>query len=639
MKLLCQLKIKNMTPTNSNNSVKVNYLSRDFISVRTDLINYLKAFFPEQWQDFNVASPGMAMVELNAYVADLLSYTIDKKYNELFLDGVKQRSSVYRMAKTFGYSVPGVRASTTIADISVEVPVTANGPDYNYTPIIRPGMQVKGGGQVFEIVNQIDFSNDFSELGTKNRTIEPILNSNEDIIKYRLLKREIVKAGITYIYKKEVLSGEEKPFFQITLPKDNVLEVVSVIIEVGVGLSVTPSFSDFEDFAKKYWEVDYLATDKVFIEDGTSNGTKIGRYLDITKRFTKEFMSDGTCKLTFGGGIENFDAFDDYLTDLTNDGGCMQSTDLTPMSLLLNPDSLGEIVPGNHTIYVKYRAGGGSLSNIGSNVLQATGGIKHIITGSVEATNQETIGSIRANNPIPALGGRGLPTIAEIKNHIASNFAAQKRCVTLEDYVSRCYQLPGKFGAPFRIQGEVNDNKVILYILSLNGEGKLNDISTTEMKNNIVRYLTPYRMINDFVEINDGRFVNLGVQVDLFVDNAFNSSEVKLLAINRIKEYMDIKDWHMNQPIYVSQITDELREIPGVINVVEIRFYNLDGGVYSSAISPQALGNRTYDSETAVYTTEIIYIDNAIQSSPLSMFEIRFPEKDIKIRIATGNER
>ena len=64
-------------------TVTINYLSRDFTSIRADLINYLKTFFPEQWQDFNVTSPGMALLELNAYVGDLLSYATDKKYNEI----------------------------------------------------------------------------------------------------------------------------------------------------------------------------------------------------------------------------------------------------------------------------------------------------------------------------------------------------------------------------------------------------------------------------------------------------------------------------------------------------------------------------------------------------------------------------
>jgi hypothetical protein len=187
------------------NNIQVNYTSRDYASIRQDLINYLKTFFPDQWQDFNVASPGMAMVELNAYVGDLLSYIADKKFNEMFLDGLTERVSAYRMAKTFGYKIPGVRPAISLADISVEVPVTADGPDLNYTPVIRDGMQVKGAGQVFEAIYSIDFSQDYNEEGVPNRIIEPILNGNQDIIKYRITKREKIQAGATKILKREVM--------------------------------------------------------------------------------------------------------------------------------------------------------------------------------------------------------------------------------------------------------------------------------------------------------------------------------------------------------------------------------------------------------------------------------------------------
>ncbi len=615
---------------------QINYLSRDFQTIRTDLINYLKAFFPEQWQDFNVASPGMALVELNAYVGDLLANSIDKKYNELFLDGVQQRSAVYRMAKTFGFKVPGVRPALTIVDITADVPTTATGPDYSYAPVLRAGLQIKGGGQTFETIYDIDFSNDFSEEGVANRTIQPILNGNQDLVKYRILKREVVRAGVTKIMKVEIPSGQEKAFMQITLPENNVLEILSVIVESGVGLNKTPTYEDFSDTSKRYWEVDYLATDKVFIEDdeyAPVDGIKIGKYLQISKRFTKEFMSDGTCKLTFGGGYENYDSYEEYLTSLTNTSCCSVNTTLNVSSLLLNP-SLGEMVQGNSTLYIKYRIGGGILSNVGQNVLQAVSNINGVILGSDASLNESVLNSIRANNPIPAIGGRGLPTVSEIKNFVASNFASQNRCVTLEDYIARSYQIPGKFGAPFRIYGTVEDNKVILYILTKDANGKLNASSTGEIKQNLQKYLETYRMINDFIEINDGKFINIEVQADLFIDKTYNGSEVKLNAISKIQEFFDTDNWQMNQHIYVSQLTDILREVPGVINVVDVRFYNLEYGPYSSVLCDQALGETTQDVNLGVYKTQILLLDNAIYSTPLSMFEVRYPEKDIKVRVA-----
>jgi phage-related baseplate assembly protein len=114
-----------------------------------------------------------------------------------------------------------------------------------------------------------------------------------------------------------------------------------------------------------------------------------------------------------------------------------------------------------------------------------------------------------------------------------------------------------------------------MYILTRDGSGRLLDISTTAVKTNLQNYLVPYRMINDYVEINDGKVINLQIEVDLFVDKTFNSSEIKSQAITEIKNYFDVEKWQMNQNLYVSQLTDLLRDVPGVINVVDIRIFNL----------------------------------------------------------------
>lgn len=619
-------------------TVTVNYLSRDFTSIRSDLINYLKTFFPEQWQDFNVTSPGMALLELNAYVGDLLSYATDKKFNELFIDGVTERRSVYRLAKTFGYKPPGVRPAISIADIIIEVPTTADGPDTSYLPVYRSGMKIKGAGQVFETSNEIDFSSDFSEDGIANRTIEPILNGNQDLVRYRIVKREKIKAGVTKIFKVEVPANQSKPFFQLELPDKNVLDIVDVIIINGLGIDRTPSFTEFNDFNLKYWEVDSLATDKIFLDDGSPqdiNGVKTGAYVNIQRRFEKEFLSDGACVLTFGGGVEDYNAYENYIDGLTNTSKCPDSNSLD-VSAVLNSMALGTKVPPNSTIFVKYRAGGGPLSNVGSNVLNEVSNINSQSLGSNPALIQSVLASTRANNPIPAIGGVGLPSVEEVKSYIAANYASQKRTVVLDDYVSRAFQMPGKFGAPFRIFGKVEDNKVKMYILSRDGNGKLVDVSTSVIKSNLQRYMVPFRMINDFVEINDGKIVNIQIEADLFVDKTFNASEVKQQAINAIKNYFDVEKWQMNQNIYISQLTDFLRDIPGIINVVDIRFFNMEGGGYSETIHSQANFNTVQNPNTGGFRTQFTFIDNAIFGTPISMFEIRIPERDILVRTSSG---
>jgi len=615
-------------------NVQVNYLSRDYATIRQDLINYLKAFFPEQWQDFNVSSPGMALLELNAYVGDLLSYVADKKFNELFLDGISERKSAYRLAKTLGYQVPGVRPAITLADVTIEVPVTANGPDPDYLPIFRPGVQIKGAGQVFETISEIDFSRDFSESGIANRIIQPILNGNQDLIRYRIIKREKIKAGATKIFKREVTAEESGPFYQLTLPENNVLEIVSVIIFQSLGMNRNPTYQEFNDFNIKFWEVDFLPTDKIFMDTGISpvdSSYRIGEYVEVEKRFIKEFLTDGSCKITFGGGTGDYDAYSDFFDQLS--GEDCPSNDIT-INKILNNTALGVMVPPNSTIFVKYRVGGGTLSNVGANTLNDVSSIDASINGPNAAQNQRVLASARANNPVPAIGGVGLPTIDEIRNNIAANFASQMRAVTLGDYISRAYQMPGKFGAPFKVHGEVQDNKVKLYILSRAADGTLISNSTSDIKNNLATFLVPFRMINDYIEINDGKVVNLQVEADLFVNKDFNLNEIKSNAISAIQSFLDIEKWEMNQNIYVSQLTDILREVPGVINVVDIRFYNMEAGGYSSTLISQAVGNKNIIVETGGFRTQIDFIDNTIFGTPLSLFEVKFPSKDILIRVA-----
>ena len=619
-------------------TVTVNYLSRDFTSIRADLVNYLKTFFPEQWQDFNVTSPGMALVELNAYVGDLLSYATDKKFNELFIDGVQERRSVYRLAKTFGYKPPGIRPAITVSDVIIEVPPTAEGPDVNYLPVYRSGMSIKGAGQIFETINEIDFSSDFSSDGIANRKIEPILNGNQDLIRYRIIKREKIKAGVTKIFKAEVTTSQVKPFLQIEIPDKNVLEIIDVIVLNGLGIQRVPSFSEFNDFNLKYYEVETLPEDKIFLDDDSIdsvNGVKTGRYVEVEKRFEKEFLSDGGCVLTFGGGVEDYDAYDAYLGSLTNVVKCPDSNNLD-VSIILNNTALGVRVPANSTIFIKYRSGGGQLSNVGSNTLNEVSNIGSQSAGSNETIKQGVVSSTRANNPIPAIGGVGLPSVDEIKSYIAANYAAQNRSVTLEDYISRAFQMPGKFGSPFRIYGKVEDNKVKMYVLTIDGAGKLVAASTSIIKENIQKYLVPFRMINDYVEINDGKVINIQIEADLFIDKTFNAGEIKQEAITAIKEYFDIEKWQMNQNIYISQVTDFLRDIPGVINVVDIRFYNMESGNYSETLHSQANFNRVQDPNTGVFRTQFGFIDNAIFGTPISMFEIKFPESDVRCRTSSG---
>lgn len=78
------------------------YTSRDYASIRDDLINLIPQFMPD-WTSRDPNDLGIVLLELFSYVADNLNFYIDRIANESFLDSATQRSSVIRLARLFGY--------------------------------------------------------------------------------------------------------------------------------------------------------------------------------------------------------------------------------------------------------------------------------------------------------------------------------------------------------------------------------------------------------------------------------------------------------------------------------------------------------------------------------------------------------
>ena len=285
-------------------------------------------------------------------------------------------------------------------------------------------------------------------------------------------------------------------------------------------------------------------------------------------------------------------------------------------------------------MYIKYRTGGGSSSNVGSGVLTNLGTYQMETNGPNGTINERVRKSLRVANPVPAVGGGESPSIEELRHLIKYNFAGQNRSVTIKDYVAQFLKMPGKYGLPFRWSIEERSNKVIMTTIGLNSEGQLSNISTSTLKENISTWLADYRMINDYVQIEDGTIVNLGLEVDLFVDRSFNQSQVVNNAIQNIIGYFNINNFSMGQDIFISDLVENINNVPGVLNVVNFKINNLVGGEYS--------GNRSQQEITTVDDSQVPFVyglnlnDYTIFASPNSMFEIKYPKKDIKVRVKTN---
>jgi len=285
---------------------KINYTERDFEGIRQELINYTKQYYPELVQNFNDASVFSVLMDLNAAVADNLHFHIDRSIQETVLQYAQQRSSIFNIARTYGLKIPGYRPSVAVIDISITVPPLGDSEDFRYLGILRAGSQFNGGGTTFETVYDIDFSTQYNSEGFVNRTKIPTFDNNNKIINYVITKREVVVNGTTKVFKRVINPSDVVPFFNFFLPERNVLGVTSIIQKEGSTYPSVPSYSEFVTSTNKWYEVDALAEDTVFIEDTTkptdNAGIKVGKYIKTENRFITEYTPEGFLKVQFGGG-------------------------------------------------------------------------------------------------------------------------------------------------------------------------------------------------------------------------------------------------------------------------------------------------------------------------------------------------
>ena len=599
----------------------INYTSRNFADIRTDLVNMVRQYYPDIFNDFNDASVGMMLLELNAAVGDMLSFNTDRMFQETQIDYAQQRQSVLSLARTFGLKIPGKRPSVTIVDFSVTVPPFADTFDVSYAPVIRAGAQVNGAGKVFETQYDIDFSNPFTIGGVPNRLIIPNFNSNGVLTTYTLTKREMVVNGFTKIFSRTISANDVKPFFQIILPENNVLSIDSIIALQGTNFIQDPALDQFLNIENRWFEMDALAESEIFIEDNavTSDnaGIRPGKWITVTKKFIREYTDLGFTKITFGGGSQDVSSLCDFDVNpaLVNQIGDF-----------INNMALGETPTANTTMFVKYRVGGGGDTNLGPNVLTSLGLVNMVVNGPNQTVNNSVKASLRVNNPLPALGGKDAPSIEEIRNMVKYNFSAQNRAVTIKDYQSRISLMPGEFGVPFRCGVFEEQNKVKVYILSLDANGKLTNTSTTTLRSNIATYLADYRMLNDYVQISNGKIINLSFEIDLFVDKKSPQSQIISQVISSVQSFMDINKYQMGDNIYLSPLIENINNVGGVLNVIDLRIYNKVGNGYSvNEISQPYIDETTRQIDIAS--------DYTLFGDPITMFEIKFPAQDIKVRV------
>jgi hypothetical protein len=617
----------------------ISYLGKDFSQFRQNLIDFTKQYFPQTYTDFNESSPGMIFLELAAYVGDVLSYYADTNLKESFLEQASERTNIYDIAKSLGYTPNNVVPAYVTLDIFQLVPATGTGanvqPDYNYALSIKPGMRIQqsNGPSIFRTLDSVDFG-----FSSSFDTTEVTIYESDPATKlptYYLLKKQ-VRAVSGDVRTTSYNFTTPIPYDKVVLPDTNIIEI----------LSMTESDGD------NWYQVPYLAQDTIFEDVPNlaetdpdlyvyrSSSPSLLKLRKTAKRFITRLRSDNRLEIQFGSGVsDNND--EEVIPNPDNVGNGLAGfrravdVDIDPSNFLYTR-TYGQ-APANTTLTVIYTVGNGIVDNAPANVLTQINFIEYNddINSSLSAALVNFVKTtVAVNNPIAATGAKTADTAQDIKNNALAYFATQNRLVTREDYIIRAYSMPAKYGSVAKAyivpddqlsQQDYQESRVLnplamnMYVLGYNSSKQLVQLNQA-IKENLKTYLDYYRILTDAVNIKDAFIINIGVNFEISVLPNYNSNEVLLNCISALQSFFDIDKWQINQPIIKSDITTTLANVKGVQSVIGVSLNNLFDTTFGYS------GN-IYDLNSAT-KNGIIY-----PSLDPSIFEVKFSTRDIKGRV------
>ena len=600
---------------------KISYLNRTYADYKEALIEISERYYPDLSNSFRDASVAAWQIDVAADVADNLSYHIDRVFQETNINSAQEKSSLYAIARNAGIKIPGPKGAIAEIRLTAVLPV-----EEGYEPIIRRGTKFSAGSQQFELLEDIDFADQFDVNGNSDKTIVPRVSTNGIINGYTVSKLAVVTAGETRIFSQTLKTSDIKPFMEIILPIEGVMNIESILVKSGDDKTI-PTYGMFygdgcnEDITR-FYEVDNLAQSKCWVEatqpqvyTGENMRVTKGEWKPITHKFITEYTDRGYLKIIFGAGNgENAELNGAFNT--------------WQMSRILNNNNLGVLPKPDSTIHILYRVGGGSSSNVAKGAINRISYLNADFRGKDQNQITNIINSLKVENTTPSFSGKDMPNEHEMRYFIKYHNAAQERCVTVKDYIDRILMLPPKYGTPFRVGVIEENNKIVIYLLGVDSEGKLSKNLPSLLVENIKNYLKEYRMINDYIEIKAGNIINLSFDVDVVIDKNYNKNDVISAIISKIEDYMNINHHIMGEEIYVGDLQKEIGKIDGVINLISLNIINEHGGEYSDDLITQ----ETYK-EGDEDIVDLEASDWILYNDGNSMMEIKNPDKDIRIRI------
>lgn len=558
--------------------VPIKYTSREFDTIKSSLIDYVKRYYPETFRDFSEASFGSLMLDTVAYVGDVLSFYLDYQANESFLDTATEYENILKLGKQLGYKFRGNPSSYGMVTFYILCPAnnTGTAPDMDYMPVLKRKSQFKSSSGAYYMLDEdIHFDHPTNEVRVAR------VNETTGVPTAYAVKAHgrVVSGRLTEQY---TTIGPYKRFRKIEIESPDVAEIVSVTDSEG----------------HEYYEVEYLSQDIIYKPVTNRNADRhsapeVLKPFQVARRFTTERMRT-RMELQFGGGsdieIDNENVVNASVVDPANvvlrrHGAPYISDASFDPHKLVESDEFG-VAPSDTTLHVVYRINSASDTNAFS------GTITKVVSPYFEFRKRSSLDTVEVGavmrslecvNEEPIVGDVSLPTSQELKMRILDTFATQNRAVTAKDYEAMSYSLPPKFGAVkrCRIYRDADSLKrnLNMYVVSEAQSGNLERTNDT-IKENLKTWLTKNKMVNDTIDILDAKIINLAVDFEAIGRSDMEKFEILQQANAALKRHLR-RQPEIGEPFFITDIYSVLKSIEGIVDVTNVNISLRAGGKYS----------------------------------------------------------
>ena len=587
----------------------IKYTSRDFDSIREDLVEHAKRFYPDEWKDFSKSTINSLLIDSVAYVGDVLSFYLDYQANESFLDTAIEFNNVRKHARALGFKYAGAPSTYGILSMFCMIPANTDGtaPNLTYMPILKKGgtFSSSNGGN-FILTEDVNFGD------LSNEIVAARFDDTSGATTFFAVKAYgQISSGVFSRAVVDLTNSAFERFRRVRIGGDSVVEIVSVVDTDG----------------NKYYEVDNLSQEVVFEETTNRNATVEGvrsilKPFSAARRFVVEQDDTGTY-LQFGFGSESSD--EDAIVDPAKVAIQMHGKEYVSNlrfdpSKLVGTTKLG-ISPSGTKLTVILKTNDSNSANASVNTVTNIQNASFNFVNEI-ALNQSkkaaVVTSLEVTNEEPIVGSIEQMTTEELKQRAKGYYSTQSRAVTRQDYESMIYNMPNKFGIVKRVSvmndPSATNRRMAIYVISEDQNGKL-ITANSPLKTNMKNWISQYKAMNDVVDIFDAKIVNFGIDFKVVLDSRFKDINIIGKCNSAIREYF-LNQLYIGEPIYITRLYSVLGKVDGVADVKTVRVSQKKGADYSSV-------NINFDETLSSDGTYIITPKNAIM-------ELKYPNRDIK---------